>query len=68
MKTDPHKTTLNEHLNAKLNRDAGVVVHDSIEGELSLLYDATDNTVWLCWKENGSIYFEDNPNTVKEPA
>ena len=68
MKTDPNKTTLKEYLNARLNRDAGVVVHDSIEGELSLLYDAADNTVWLCWKENGSIYMEDNPYIVQEPA
>lgn len=68
MKTDPDKTTLNEYLNAKLDIDKGTVTHDSIDGNLSLLYDATDNTIWLCWEKNGSIYMEDAPLAVKEPA
>ena len=36
-------------LHAWLNRDAGVVVHDPVNGGLSLLFDGTDNTVWRCF-------------------
>ena len=63
MQVDPFKTTLNEHHGAFRNH-LGMLVHTLTEDGVGILaYEYNgDRSLWLCWKENGSIYLEDRPN------
>lgn len=63
MEIDPNKTTLNVYLNAQHNPNSGVVIHDEADGDISLLSNGCDGSLWFCWTENGSIYLEDKPDS-----